>query len=86
MSSPDQDVVLPVLVGSLDEAARDLQIEAVVLAGDLLELARITTARLKETAISASDLQVLHDGLGDVDRTLGMARVALEVATQAAKL
>jgi len=86
MSSPDQDVVLPVLVGSLDEAVRDLQIEAVVLAGDLLELARITTARLKETAISASDLQVLHDGLGDVDRTLGMARVALEVAAQAAKL
>lgn len=86
MSAPDQEVVLPALVDTLEKAVQDLQIEAAVLACDLLELARITAARLKETTISASDLQVLHDGLGEVERTLSMTRVALEVAAQAAKL
>lgn len=86
MSAPDQEVVLPALVDTLEKAVQDLQIEATVLACDLLELARITAARLKETTISASDLQVLHDGLGEVERTLSMTRVALEVAAQAAKL
>lgn len=81
--------VAPPIVVSAEQARKDTEVEALVLAGDLCELARLLTGRLKETVIAMNgheDLATLGAGMAEVERMLVQAKAALDLGTSCARV
>lgn len=77
------------LIVDVPKAKLDSTVEALVLAGDLCEVARLLVGRLKENALrveSFEDLAVLERGMVEVERVLAQAKVAVDIGTACSRV